>query len=196
MRIGLRELVFVLLLAAIPLGSWWFVFRPRNAREQQVMQQIELRQARLQDVNKTTGAIGDMEREIESLQKTIAMLQAKLPNEKEVHNVLQEVTRLAKASKLATKSVRPKETNAAGEPMFASASSGHAEFPIEVKLEGDFRGFYAFLLALENQPRIMRISRMSIALPQAQGTQSLPAGTVTATFDMTVFFERTKQEKA
>ena len=30
MKFGLREIVFVVLLMAIPVGAYWFVFRPQN----------------------------------------------------------------------------------------------------------------------------------------------------------------------
>ena len=30
MKFGLREMIFVGLLMLIPVGAWWFVFRPQN----------------------------------------------------------------------------------------------------------------------------------------------------------------------
>ena len=66
-----------------------------------------------------------------------------------------------------------------------------AEQPIEMKLEGNFMGFYAFLLALENQPRIMRIRKMNLTKPEKS-----PEGTMHATFEMIVFFERAPKEAA
>ena len=31
MRFGLRELIFMIVLLAVPVASWWYVFMPRNA---------------------------------------------------------------------------------------------------------------------------------------------------------------------
>lgn len=189
MKIGLREVVFVLMLLAIPLGGWYLVFRPRNVANAEMLRQIEAKQAKLQDLNKTTGAIGDIQREIDSLQKGVNDLQSRLPSEKEIDKVLQEVWRLAETNELTTKSIRTVEKTQ--EPVFASADDSHAEQPIVMKLEGDFRGFYAFMLALENQPRIMRIRKMTLTRPDKAAE-----GVVQATFEMTIFFERATKEKA
>ena len=53
-------------------------------------------------------------------------------------------------------------------------------------LEGDFLGFYAFLQALENQPRIMRIHEMELEMLDKHG---VPTGRVQASFTVTIFFE-------
>ena len=189
MKFGLRELVFVLLLMAIPLGAWWFAFRPRDAMDATMLRQIEAKRAKLQELNKTTATIGDMQREIASLEKGIAFLQAKLPSEKEIDKVLQEVWRLAEANRLTTKSIRTTSKNP--QLVFAASDGSQAELPIEMKLEGNFLGFYAFLLALENQPRIMRIRKMTLSKPPT-GEE----GAMQAEFEMTVFFERLAKEKA
>ncbi len=188
MKLGLRELIFVLLLAAVPLGAWWFVFRPRNVRDGAMLRQIEAQQARLQQLNKTTGAVGDMQREIDSLEKGIAFLQTKLPSEKEIDKVVQEVCRLAEASQLAVKSFHTKARTA--EPVFVQAGGANAEQPIEMKLEGNYLGFYSFLLALENQPRVMRIRKLLLTRPE-----KMALGCVQANFEMTVFFERSDKDK-
>jgi Tfp pilus assembly protein PilO len=186
MKLGLRELIFALLIVAIPLGSWWFVFRPRNAREVQMVQQIEAKQAKLQQLNATIGAIGDIQGEIASLEKGIGFLQSKLPSEKEIDKVLQEVWRLAETNKLITKSIRTMDKP----DVSYAAAAAQAEQPIQMKLEGDFRGFYAFMLALENQPRIMRIKKLVLTKPE-----KMQDGFMQATFEMTVFFDRSEKDK-
>ena len=53
-----------------------------------------------------------------------------------------------------------------------------------MRLEGDFLGFYAFLQAMENQPRIMRIHKMEL-----EKKSDAPQGHVQANFVVSVFFE-------
>lgn len=187
MKIGLREIVFTVLLAALPLGSWWFVFRPSNAQASEATKSIEAKQAKLGQLNKTLGTLGDIQQEIDGLQKGVSFLQAKLPNEKEIDKVLQEVWRLAESNQLTTKSIRTLDKS---EATFVSSTSAHAEQPIVMKLEGDFRGFYSFLLALENQPRIMRIRKMTLLKPEKS-----PDGFMQATIEMTIFFDRIAKEQ-
>lgn len=182
MRFGLREIIFIVLLMAIPVGAYWFVFRPQNQANQEMRKQIEARQAKLRELNRATGAIGDLKSEIDSLAKAIDFFQSKLPSEKEVDKILQEIWLLAEDNKLNAKSIRTLERNASRN--FVTDGS-QSEQPIAIQLEGDFRGFYSFLLALENQPRIMRIRQMKLQkLPNAA------EGTMTANFEMSIFFEK------
>ncbi|MCK4602325.1 MAG: type 4a pilus biogenesis protein PilO [Phycisphaerae bacterium] len=188
MKFGLREITFVLLLMGIPVAAWWLVFRPNNASNAEMFQQIESKQAKLQELNRATGTIGDLKKEIQSLTKAMRFLQAKLPSQKEIDKILQEVWQLAEANNLVTKSIRTQKR-----PRGISGIMGvqQAEQPIAVQLEGNFKGLYAFLLALENRPRIMRIHKIKISK-----LKNGPEGTVTADFVMSIFFEANEKGKS
>lgn len=180
MRFGVREIVFTLLLMAIPLGAWQFIFKPRNQADQDARAEIEAKQQRLRSVNYATANIGDLQKEIASLQSAIQYFQSKLPNEKEIDKVLQEVWQMAESSQLVTKSIRTLQRTG-GLP----EASGPNEQPISMQIEGDYMGLYAFMQALENQPRIMRIRSMTLRKPE----KGAP-GAVQATFVMSIFFEQ------
>ena len=186
MKFGLREIVFVLLLMGIPLAAWWFVFRPRNAQSAEMLKQIEAKQAKLQALNRATATIGDLKNEIASLAKAIAFFESKLPSEKEIEKVLEEVWSLAEDSNLTTKSIRTLEKR--NNKGFAPAGGPHAEQAISMKLEGDFMGLYKFMLALESQPRIMRVRKMSVKKPLKAA--KAPEGAVSAELELSVFFEK------
>ena len=61
---------------------------------------------------------------------------------------------------------------------------------IDMTLDGNFVGFYSFLLALENQPRIMRIGKMELRTEE----KNLD-GNVSADFELSIFFEKKTKEK-
>ncbi|MDY6914164.1 MAG: type 4a pilus biogenesis protein PilO [Planctomycetota bacterium] len=187
MKLGLREIVFTVLLMALPIGAWWFVFRPHNVRNNQMLQQIEAKRNKFKELNQITGTIGNVQKEIDSLSKAIAFFHSKLPNEKEIDKVLKEVWLLAESSQLTTKSIRTLKRKS--DRMFLTAADSgselYAEQPIAMQLQGDFVGFYTFLQALENQPRIMRIRKMTLKKLPKQ-----PEGVMQANFVMSVFFER------
>ncbi len=183
MRFGIREIVFIVLTAAIPVAAWWFVFRPQNVHNAAMMEEIELRQTKLQELNRATATIGDLKIEIAALEKAIEFFRARLPSEKEIDKVLQEVWRLAEANHLTTKSIRTIESR--GESVLVDSNGPYAEQPLSMQLEGGFTGFYGFLLALERRPRILRIQEMEVA-KQPKGEQ----GVITAKCRISVFFER------
>jgi len=183
MRFGLREKAFIALLVAIPVAEWWFVFRPYNARKAEMIRRIESQQAKLSAANRIAAAIGDLMKEIDSLTQAIDFFHSLLPTEKEIDKVLQETWQLAEANRLITKSIRPLARK--NNPAFASPASNYAEQLIAVQLEGNFSGFHAFLLSLENQPRIVKIRDMNL-----EELNKGPRGYIRAYFVMSVFFER------
>ena len=187
MKIGIREIVFVVLLTAIPVAAWAFVFRPNNVCKAEMAAEIASRQAKLQALNKATATIGDLKSEIAALEKAINFFRSKLPSEKEMDKVLREVWLLAEANKLTTKSIRTLKSR--NEMMLTDPSGPYAEQPISMQLEGPFSGFYGFLLALERQPRIMRIQEMDLEKPPRA-----PQGHVRAECSVVVFFERSGKE--
>ncbi len=187
MKLGIREMVFLLLLISIPLGSWWFIFRPNSRQNSEMLAQIELRQKKLQQLNRATATLGDLKMEIRALEDAIRFFGSKLPSEKEMDKVLREVWRLAEANRLTTKSIRTAKGRT--ENQLADPAGPYAEQPVSMKLEGSFRGFYGFLLALEAQPRIMRLRQMKIEKPPRAGE-----GCIKIECEMSVFFERAGKE--
>ncbi len=182
MKPYLREVVLLVILLAIPVSAWWFAFRPHNANNAQMRLVIEAKQEKLKALDRATGTIGSLKKEIATLTKAVAFFESKLPSKKEIDKVLQEVWRLAEANKLVTKSIRTLDHKKSG---FTTAASSHCEQPIAVKLEGNFTGLYLFLQALESQPRIMRIRQMKLTKPDG-----VPQGHINAEFTMSVFFEK------
>ena len=183
MKFSIREIILVALMVAIPVGAWWTVYRPNNARNVAMTKEVEARQAKLRELNRVTGTIGDLKMEIASLEKAIQFFRSRLPTEKEIDKVLQEVWRLAESNNLSTKSIRTLDRQ--GPSILTDASGPYAEQPLSMKLEGPFTGFYGFLLALEARPRIVRLQSMDIEkLPQAK------EGSIRAECKMSVFFER------
>ncbi len=181
MKFGIRELIFIALLTAIPIASWWLIFRPQNANAEEMRQQIEAKQSKLRELNRATGTIGDLRKRIAGLEDAMKYFRSKLPSEKEIDKVLQEVWELAESNHLQTKSIRTlnRESRAS-----QAGTQGYSEQPISVSLEGNFLGFYSFLQALENQPRIMQVLSMKLTKPPTG-----PEGYMNAEFTMTIFFE-------
>jgi len=182
MKFGLRECVFAVMLVAIPLAGWWMVFSPQNAQCAQMRQQIQAKQAKLRELNRATATIGDLKQRIDKLQKAMAFFHSKLPDEKEIDKVLKGIWRLAESNHLKARSIRTLERNKSSRS--SSSSTGYREQPIQIKLAGNFLGFYSFLQALENEPRIMRIRQMTLKRPRKG-----PEGNVEVEFTMTIFFE-------
>ena len=184
MKPGPREIAFALVLMAVPMGAWYFVFRPQNARDTELRRQIDVQQEKLRAVNRATAVIGDLQKEISSLSAAIELFQSKLPSDKEIDKVLLELWKIAERNQLNTKSVRQLERSKDN----LIAAGQHVEQPITMQIEGDFGGFYGFLLALESQPRIMRIRNLTLT---RSGKND---GSIQASLVMSIFFENSPKD--
>ncbi|MEO1534802.1 MAG: hypothetical protein AAFS11_04465, partial [Planctomycetota bacterium] len=61
MRFGVRELVLLIVLMALPLSSWWLVFRPNNEKIEQAEQEIEHKKEMLEKLQTVTSRSDSLE---------------------------------------------------------------------------------------------------------------------------------------
>lgn len=184
MRFGFRELVFFLVLLAVPVVSFFYVFKPRNEQIAQARAEIDVKQARLDTLAAVAARIDDIGLEIEKGRESVQMIEAKLPNEQDVEGILEQVWQIAKRNKLNVKSVK------SDKPVPAAL---YMEQPLKVEMDGEFDGFYQFLLELENLPRITRVHQLR--LEKATGKKSpkgddLPPGSMKAAFTLSIYFQQ------
>ena len=192
MKFGLRELILALLLIAVPLAAWWCVFKPNDELNTKMLQQINTRRAKLNELNRVTGVIGNLQKEISVLEDTIEVLQSKLPSEKEIDKVIQEIWYLAKKNNLTPVSMATLNKN--GDKIFTSTNSQYSEQAVSIIVGDDFMGFYTFIQELERRPRSMRIYRLAIL--KDEKSNDAPRGYIRAEFAMSIFFDKGDKAKS
>lgn len=174
MQFGIRELIFFLVLLAVPVSSFWFVFRPQNAEIEQAMQEIEHKEQMLQSLAEATSQTADLVKANEEIGAAIEMIESRLPTNKEVDVILEQVADIATGSNLELARVRSEN------PVQAAA---YMEQPLEMRIRGEFSGFYSFLLELEKLDRITRMPNFRvIRVDRADGV-------VEANFTLSIYFE-------
>ncbi|MEM9166694.1 MAG: type 4a pilus biogenesis protein PilO [Planctomycetota bacterium] len=179
MRFGVRELVLLITLMALPLSSYWLVFRPNNEKIEQAEREIEHKKAMLDKLQTVTARSETLEEATVQIESGIEAIEARLPNDREIGQVVRRVSQLAVDSGLAQPGMiaRP--------PVRGTL---YMEQPIEMTLTGDFRGFYEFLLALEQMPRITRMPDMAVERAKDED------GHLTAEFTLNIYFEREEEQ--
>jgi type IV pilus assembly protein PilO len=182
MRFGFRELVFLVVLLAVPVASWWYVFKPRNRDIEQARAEIEIKQARLNELRQVTDKIDDIGLAIERGREAIELIEAKLPTEQDVEGILGQVWQVAERNHLTVKSIKSEK------PIPAAT---YLELPLKMSMQGKFDGFYQFLLELEQLPRITRIHQMKMM--RADDLSSPAAvesdGSMKVDFAVSIYFE-------
>jgi len=185
-----REIVFALVLLAIPMAAWLLEFAPRQRRQKELKEQVAAKRIKLDKLfekKQLSGAIGNLRNQIAEGKEAVAIFRSRLPDEKDIDQIVREVWRLAKANNLSPTSLRtipPRK-----DKQFTSPVGPHGEQPLLIQLEGDFKGLYSFMLAMESQSRITRVRQMTLKTPEKDHT-----GLVSTTIEFSIFFERKKEE--
>ncbi|MCA9296581.1 MAG: type 4a pilus biogenesis protein PilO [Phycisphaerales bacterium] len=200
MRFGLRELIFMLVLLAVPAGAYYFVFRAQQDDIRTIEQRNAMMLEKLQRLRDVTARVPDIQTEIDRGQQAIELVEAKLPAQQDVEQVLEQVWQLAERNSQKVRSVKTQS---------AVPAASYMELSIDVVMEGQFNGFYQFLLELEELPRITRIHDMELVRAgfaesggrsnkrkrtqtsmSSASADELPPGTMRAEFTLSIYFER------
>ncbi len=154
MTFSIRQFFFFAVLLAVPIASYILVFKPRNEEMDKARQQIAHKTAMLEKLRQATNRTEDLQRANEEVRETIDAFEARLPTRKEMDAVLRQVATIAEQNNLRVPEFKKSDK---------SSTAGLAlEQPLEIKIEGNFDGFYQFLLELEQLPRITRMTDLSL----------------------------------
>jgi type IV pilus assembly protein PilO len=173
MRLGIREIIAVFVLGAL-LTCAYFVFKKSDVKDAALRAEIEEKNQRLANLAQATAGIEDLSKKIAELGDAINFFESKLPQEKEVDKILKEVWQMAEANALTTKTVKT---------MKSERYASYSEQPIQMSLNGDFNGFYSFMLQLEKLPRITRVMQMTLQKINDHN------GEMQAQMTLSIFFE-------
>jgi Tfp pilus assembly protein PilO len=184
------QLLGTLLLGALvgmPVAAYVFVFAPRNEEIANARAEIRNKEARLTSLRQLNAQIGDLGREIEDRQVELTRLNERLPDQEGLDGLLKELTRIAQRTGVSVRTVKGDRPVSAGMAM---------EVPLNLSIEGDFGGFYEFLLAVEGLPRITRLQSMRITRlgsdphRKSKPTHAAP-GEIRAELTLAIYFNAT-----
>lgn len=181
MRFGVREVMFVVLLIAIPTGAYWWIFKPANDRMEKQRCETEAKSQKLANLQKALVGIKDLNKEVDKLQGAVSFFHNKLPKHHEIHHVLEQVTKIAEKHRLETRNFKTDK------PISGPA---YSEQPIEMEIFGNFNSYYQFVLDLERLPRITKVREMELKKDKDQ------EGKMSAKMKMSIYFDHTLESKS
>jgi Tfp pilus assembly protein PilO len=174
MRLGLRELILLLILIGLPTASFFLVFRPDNQAIENAKKEIEHKRSILNKLREETAKSADLQRTNDEIKAKIETIEARLPSKKEVEAVVRQVSDLA-----VTAGLEPPQMKTAK----ALKTATYMEQPLELSTQGAFNGFYDFLLSLEQLARITRMTDLKVKRSQDAD------GVMEATFTLSIYFQ-------
>ncbi|HEY2587380.1 MAG TPA: type 4a pilus biogenesis protein PilO [Tepidisphaeraceae bacterium] len=173
-KILLKIGVCVLLLGGAAAAFYYLYIIPTTREDTEHALIIEDRRRALSDLDKSTAGIDDVNRKIKDLQDAVRFFESKLPKEKEVETILEQVWKMAEANSLQAKTIRNGKTE---------RNANYSVQQIDIDLAGDFNGFYLFMQQLERLPRLTRVEAMTLSKISDHD------GEMQAKLTLSIFFE-------
>ena len=185
MKLGIREMIFLLVLAAIPVAAWFFVFEPRNQDIEQSRREIAQMETTLVRLDQLTDEVGDVRTAIDEAELRLADFRRNIPDANEVDDMLAEIHRIGERNALGISSIRA---------LNRTETQGYAEIPLSLEIDGSFRGLYRFLIDLERLPRITRVRELKLERNLVEsrgrvGEEDAPAGQIDASMTVVIYCE-------
>ncbi len=183
MKMGNREITFLIVLAAVPVAAWFFVFQPRNHDIEQSRREIAAMEATLTRLDRLAGAVGDVRLAIDEAEGRLADFRRNIPDAEEVDDLLAEMHRIGDRNSLRLASIRA---------VNQSEVQGHLEIPLNMEVRGDFPGIYRFLVDLERLPRIVRVQSLELERTMTKsrsGDEDRPQGDLDVAVTVVVYCE-------
>jgi len=174
---------FVVLSIAGAGAFWNFYARDAQASIDQRRAQLSKLRQEIDRGLSTAKRLPEFRAEVSSLESQLERLRAVLPEEQDVADLLRRVQGMATQSNLAILGFTPKAV---------AKKQLHAEWPIGLKLEGNYHDVGAFLERVSKFPRIINVGDIKI---QARTNQS-DGSTVTAECTATTFVLLDQKEVA
>ncbi|MEM9065453.1 MAG: type 4a pilus biogenesis protein PilO [Planctomycetota bacterium] len=178
MVFGRRELVMSVVVLAVPVASYFLVFKPQNARIEAAKTEVSHKMSLLAQLEAEAERTEDLMAENAEIASRIETIEARLPSDKEVDEVIRQVSNLCVQAGLAQPAL------ASEDPVRAAT---YMEQPLTLKTTGDFRGYYEFLLMLEQLPRVTRISDLEVKAPR--NAREGDDGIVDIEFTLSIYFQ-------
>jgi type IV pilus assembly protein PilO len=143
--------------------------------------QMAAKEATIAQMRAATAGIDEVHAKVADLSRAVNVVDSRLASERSLDQVVKDIWQMAEADSLQTQAIQPLNIVHRG---------NCNEQPVELNLIGDFHGFYAFMLQLEEMPRIVRVTHMELQRLLDQN------GTMQARVTVAIFYQPETGETA
>jgi type IV pilus assembly protein PilO len=167
-----RLLVLAIILGLLVAGFWYLVWAPTAKTMAGIETQLAALQTDLQGLRAIHAKLPEFKAESERLQKQLVELRKKLPQDKELPELLNGISRAATESGLQYELFKPK-----GEVK----REFYNEVSVDIKVRGPFHNIVMFIDKIVHLPRIVNIPEFNFSGAKDEGGYLFINGTGLAT---------------
>jgi len=162
--IGLVVLIFVL--------DWLYIYSPKSEQLGQMHADLEAQQATLEEKRVKVNARAEEEKRIRDLQADVKRAEARLPEGREIADLLSNIAASARAVGLDLTLFRQKPE---------AYSEFYADVPVQMEMRGTYHELAAFMDRVKRLDRIVNVGDITLRKPRVEGEVVLLDASCTAT---------------
>jgi type IV pilus assembly protein PilO len=176
LKLPLPKKIAILVVVNLVLagGIYWFLTGPKIEEARRLKADLARLSVKLEENRRVASDLPRYLQEKKELEARLAEAVARLPNEKEIPDLIDAISNAAKKSGLKILLFRPaREVN----------KGFYAELPINMSVEGRFESLFDFSVKVGNLPRIVNLTSMNIiSKGHTNRTPQLKADFIATTF--------------
>jgi len=157
---------------AVVVLDWQYWYGPNQRDLSDVNAQVAEKRADLDMRRSKTNARGEFERELRDLNADLKRAQARLPDQREIADLLSSVAASGRASGLEITLFRQKPE---------VAHDFYADVPVEMQMRGTYHDVALFLDRVKRLDRIVNVSDIKMTTPRIEGDRMMLDAACTAT---------------
>jgi type IV pilus assembly protein PilO len=169
---GQKAGALVGLVLAVLVLDWQYWYGPNQRDLSDITTQVAQKRADLDTKRGKTNARGELERELRDINAELKRAQARLPDQREIADLLSSVAASGRASGLEIVLFRQKPE---------VYHDFYADVPVEMQMRGTYTDVALFLDRVKRLDRIVNISDMNMKKPRIEGDRMMLDAACTAT---------------
>jgi type IV pilus assembly protein PilO len=160
------------LVLAVAILDWQYVYGPRQRDLGDLATQVTARRSELDNKRGKTNARAQAERELRDLTAELKRAQARLPDQREIADLLSSVAASGRSSGLEIVLFRQKPE---------VYHDFYAEVPVEMQMRGTYHDVTLFLDRVKRLDRIVNVADIQLKKPRIEGERVVLDAACTAT---------------
>jgi type IV pilus assembly protein PilO len=177
-----KVLLFLLTFSVLCAGFYFFRYKPQAEKIATLRVNIAKQEKRLAELKRAAAQTKILEAEVAKSQEEFDRMLARLPDQKEIPELLDSISRLAAQAGL---------ENIFFQPQAEQAHDFYAVIPIRLDLVGTYHQLGVFLDSISKLDRIVKIDQLSLS--RQKDTSSLQVNCTIVTYR---FLEKSEQKEA
>jgi len=169
---GQKAGALVGIVLAVLVLDWQYWYGPNQRDLSDISAQVAQKRADLDSKRGKTNARGELERELRDINAELKRAQARLPDQREIADLLSSVAASGRASGLEIVLFRQKPE---------VYHDFYADVPVEMQMRGTYTDVALFLDRVKRLDRIVNISDMNMKKPRIEGDRMMLDAACTAT---------------